>query len=69
MEPAIFETVRIVMTSTARSANVAKDKPIAIPLRITGIPVALLFIWRNPADAIDVVLRIALANYKCEIFH
>jgi len=68
MEKTLFKAVCIVMTRSARCANIAEYEPIAAPLRIARIPVALLLVRRNAADSIDVILCISLADNEREIY-
>jgi hypothetical protein len=67
MEKTFFKAVCIVMTRSARCANIAEDEPIAAPLGIARVPVALLFARRNAADSIDVILCISLADDEREV--
>ena len=67
MEKTFFKAVCIVMTRSARCANIAKDEPIAAPLGIARVPVALLLARRNAADSIDVILCISLADDEREV--
>lgn len=67
MEKTFFKAVCIVMTRSTRCANIAEDEPIAAPLGIARVPVALLFVRRNAADSIDVILCISLADDEREI--
>ncbi|MCY1455278.1 hypothetical protein D9M71_724020 [compost metagenome] len=67
MEKTFFEAVCIVMARSARCANIAEDEPIAAPLGIARVPVALLLVRRNAADSIDGILCISLADDEREI--